>query len=524
MFGFSPNRISRLVSAGSYALFCGLVVYSFTFVWGHGDVVRNRFTDAWWHIAAADEFARSGVFAGDPFFTDTPPFAQFGLTDWTVGTLARVTGWPVPKLFVCVTAANTFVFLSAAFVSGWLLRRKSFDGLVAVLGLSAVYGHHGVIGLGLPFALALSLLSLFLVALWRRGIACITAVEALLLGAGLGVLATVHVFVGVVGGIILMVTVGASFCQRGLSRSKRSQALRNALLMVVVSGVLAWRWVWLHVSLRSTLVHTNAHSTALGGVQTAGFWLLLGSWVSLGLLWCGFRGCGQRPKSWGRPLTPLLAMATVLLACSMPLINEGIAARTSSYMAGRIPFLLPYGIVMALAVGCARVRCHVTWGGVGACLAGAICIGMLLLPAWHFVRLQSYLGRTDDYAHHPYGYIETVLAENYRGQTLLSDPWTSYYARGMVGTYAITVPSGHASPAVDYEARDQLAREWIRGGPASLGTAVVHALLIEKRNGAMQTFCGQTPSQIREIWQRGGWHVAEESPDMVLMVPGIGSG
>ena len=68
-----------------------IIAYCSVFVFTHGHTVRNRFTDAWWHIAAADEYIRTGRFAEDPFLKDVPQFAQFGLMDVATATVSRVT-------------------------------------------------------------------------------------------------------------------------------------------------------------------------------------------------------------------------------------------------------------------------------------------------------------------------------------------------------------------------------------------------------------------------------------------------
>ena len=56
-------------------------------------VVVNRYTDSWWHIAVADEYVKTGIFAKDPFIENAQAkFAQFGLMDFSNALICKATG------------------------------------------------------------------------------------------------------------------------------------------------------------------------------------------------------------------------------------------------------------------------------------------------------------------------------------------------------------------------------------------------------------------------------------------------
>jgi hypothetical protein len=58
------TRTTLLLTLGILILAMGISTF---FILSRGHVVINRYTDATWHMVAADEFARTGVFAKDPF-------------------------------------------------------------------------------------------------------------------------------------------------------------------------------------------------------------------------------------------------------------------------------------------------------------------------------------------------------------------------------------------------------------------------------------------------------------------------
>ena len=76
------------------------------------------------------------------------------------------------------------------------------------------------------------------------------------------------------------------------------------------------------------------------------------------------------------------------------------------------------------------------------------------------------------------------MSSNLQGKILVSDPWTSYFARYLLGTYAVAVPAGHSSSTVDADAREAIARAVLTGGPrtaAQLGISV-GAVIIDKHS------------------------------------------
>ena len=67
-----------------------------------------------------------------------------------------------------------------------------------------------------------------------------------------------------------------------------------------------------------------------------------------------------------------------------------------------------------------------------------------------------YVLRSGRYQVSEYQHLTVLEEYDLDRKLVLSDPHTSYYLRRFTGAYAVTVPPGHASPAVDYRTRDAL--------------------------------------------------------------------
>ena len=152
-----------------FILFLGLAVYCPLFVMTHQHIVLNRYTDSWWHMSVANEYALTGEFAKDPFFSDTPKFAPFGLIDYLVAKLrlwANVdekTGWCL------VVAIGGLTLLLAGFLAGYWVNWDIVEGSISGLSTAIIYmdgSIMGVIGMGFPCWLAMALLTLLLISLF----------------------------------------------------------------------------------------------------------------------------------------------------------------------------------------------------------------------------------------------------------------------------------------------------------------------------------------------------------------------
>ena len=115
-------------------VFAVVVVYCVFFVLSEANLVRNRFTDSWWHIAVADEYAKTRAFAKDPFLENAPEFAPFGLTDFVNARASRITGHAASELFPVLVALNVGIFMCATFMAGLMLKTLALIRTLAGTG------------------------------------------------------------------------------------------------------------------------------------------------------------------------------------------------------------------------------------------------------------------------------------------------------------------------------------------------------------------------------------------------------
>jgi len=545
------SRTPRTLTIASYALLLGLVAYSTSFVLRHGHVVRNRFTDAWWHIAAAEEYARTGVFAKDPFFKEAPPFAQFGLMEFANARITHVASSQPEAVYVLLIAVQAAVFLLATFAAGTLAAGRAWGGAVCMGVSAAMFGHHGVIGLGLPIVTALGLWTLLCAILWRKREASIAArnrqssfgglamtsgittgdfrcLEATLPGLLAGAIFDLHAFAGVASVVAVAVTYGGEGVRDMRYRRTRLDGLcrlgSNAALFAVPFLLLAWPWIVHHAALRPVLARHNAHLTMGTGIAWRPVFPILVGLAILGLgAWIRGRfGASERPVS--RFLPYGLLAATLLLLC-LPPVNGLIRQRMGGFMAERVPAFFPLGLVTAVGVRAmtsARIG-RLARGGLVLVVLGLA--GVFAMPgAGKAALLQRYLTLGQDYEQHPQQHLRAAAELGLGGATVLSDPWTSYHARGLLGAYAVTVPAGHASPAVDYEARDHAARTALAHGPAAVAGFNVNAVIVNKRNDRTERFCGVATEEIPPRWQASGWDVVLETAELAVLMQAEGGG
>jgi hypothetical protein len=129
----------------------------------------------------------------------------------------------------------------------------------------------------------------------------------------------------------------------------------------------------------------------------------------------------------------------------------------------------------------------------------------------------------------PYDYLIGELGGDWHGRCLLSDPVTSYFARGMLGCYVIVVPAGDASALAPHAARERIAIDALRDGPAVLDKAglAVDAVLLDKKRGYLPEYFSEYPGfrdfmsldyrQIQITWGQQGWHKKMETSNCILL-------
>ncbi len=462
-------RVSNAI-AGVLAVM--IMIGAGCFVYLNGHVVLNRYSDATWHLSVADEFATSGVFGKDPFIPDAPRFSQFGLWDWLNGMFVRWFRIPVDEVLVLTNAVFSVVFLSACFCAGKIMSRSSVGGLMAMgfVLVSALQGSMRIITAGWPFGLALSLYFLLL-PLYGRLIAGVLNTGACVgccanaksgrdviaktgfgfaLGSLVGIIFALHAFVGIFAVVIMLIVAVLA----GLVAVRGWRAWRVLSITGVAAALgffcIASPWLWMHLELRPVLRVLNAHVYRAKSppVNTL---VLIGSAALMVLTVMGWRS--KSPKIRVLSLEILVAGALSVLA-AVPFLNHLLETRISGYMAERVLLFFPSGLVMvSLLPVSGDVRMPPLFRRVSIALLvvyTAVSVALVLEE----VKSMVYAWNTREYDSHEYAGLMALQPMNLLRKTVLSDPYTSYYARRFVGSYAVTVPSGHASPAVDYVSRD----------------------------------------------------------------------
>jgi hypothetical protein len=515
------SRTRELLDIAGVVVYAALVLYVFAFIFTHPHTVHNRYTDSWWHISVAEEFADTGRFAGDPFLVGAPRYATFGLLDYTCGLISGNTEADAADVYVVLLAVGAAVSLGAAFAAGYVLTRRVWPAVVAGSVFLLLNGPRGLVTLGLPFTIAQSLLFLLLISLWHdRHYREIGVVGATWRGLLLGTVFCLHAFAGLAGLTIVACTIAICVARNAISRNWRAAGRNCAAGAVLALAFLlpAWQWIYLHIELRPLLSETNAHMLAGHAVQPYRVVnLALSVVVALGLFF-GLRGRSALRGA----VVGMAVLGFILLVCCLPAVNGFIASNTSWFMARRIPRLFPAGVVFGCAVWMAWDRVGRAGRKTLSAAAGVILLAIMChicAPlAWRIARQHVYLLRTEDYNVHEYEFLRRRLGAEWRGRIILSDPTTSYFACGLVDTYAVTVPPGHASPAADYAARNATARASLAGGPARLGGHDVAGVVLETRKGDTAAFAGASVEDMIFAWTNSGWQIAVKTDDMILIV------
>lgn len=138
---------------------------------------------------------------------------------------------------------------------------------------------------------------------------------------------------------------------------------------------------------------------------------------------------------------------------------------------------------------------------------GLLALLTLLVVSRNRLAVHVYLSRTHDLDRHWCDDLLRLRPLKLDGVTVLSDPYTSYFARGMLGVRPLVVPAGVASPAVDHDTRELLACAALKSGTLPGFLADARAIIVERRNGLTQWFTGETPEIIRARWIAKNWLV-----------------
>ena len=526
-----PGQDTRGLDSWLGILCVALAIYAAGFVVTHRALILNRYTDSWWHIAAADEYLRTGVFAKDPFYTDAPPFAPFGLMEFANARVCWLTGLSPKDVLPGLDVFFLILFLVGSFLAGCLVRRKVGAGFASVLVSALVYGYEGPIRTGLAFSTTLPWLTVVIVWMWNsRSSGTRASLMALAQGLLLGVIFDVHVFVGAFGagaaGVIGLWELGRRITAK--DRVACVRWLQKYVVMAVGFLITAWPWVLLqlrvapHLSGHSSPVWRFTHSVADPEYLLTG----LGGFAILLALYAARKFFREERGE----LTPYLILSAFILALRIPVVEKMIAQSTSYGVADRLTLFLPFGVMAAFLYD----ECAVLLSApenrrrlAALALLGAALV--LAFPlAYRRVRLNVWLIRrgANLYRQHRYAYLVDELGPGWSRKTILSDPYTSYFARGLIGSYAVCVPAGNASHAVDHSARAALARNALVNGSAKLNGIHIDGIVIDKVNHAdlasdpdAQTFADVSSDRVINVWTNSGWRVCRETDHMVLLCP-----
>lgn len=260
------------------------------------------------------------------------------------------------------------------------------------------------------------------------------------------------------------------------------------LLWGMCALVVAAPWIWLHLSLRSALDLNNAHQSTTDTVSLTP--IMLVACFSAIVLVISALLTHRKPDSMKSSAIMIGLSLGLALILAIPPINHWVTVHTSAYMASRVFSFVPVGLILVglfdvglralSAFGVMKanagrssgrsspIRAVSSLEGRPPCrpvcvferiLIYVVMVAVLvvLLPVVLLqAKVHAYFLQTDEYDIHPYADLRQLEPFDLTGLIVLSDPYTSYFARRFLGCYAVTVPPGHASPAVDYASRDQV--------------------------------------------------------------------
>jgi hypothetical protein len=487
------------------------------------------YRDLWWHISAADEFSRTQEFGRDPFYERAPPFTNFGLIDLINGGVALTLGCQARSVCAVTFLLGEAIFLLIAFWIGWSVGGSSVTGGLSVV---ACWIFSKMI---FPYDLGLILVYLLYVSMWGPSNASGKLAlrrwrdaglwGAIWRGTCLGLSFAIHPFAGAFGALVIAITVSIDYYSRFREGAKERNSLK-IILLLLAAFIVAAPWILFQVRLRPFLGILNEHNL-IPAVETwanKGRYLPLFYWFALYAFLIGVAPGIRRSLQW----RSYMCLGTVLLVTYTPWIFHRLVALTSIYFPPRLPLFFPYGVVAAMmplaviSMLTSRKRFPLATVSVVACTFLMVAYG------YRKVRVESYRFFQSE-AGTPYDYLARDLKGNWHGRYVLSDPVTSYFARGMLGCYVIVVPAGDASAAAPHRVRTQIALDALRNGPSVLDRAglTLDTVLLDKKRTYLPEYFSEYPNfrgfmaldygQVQIVWGQQGWHKTMETANFILL-------
>jgi len=487
------------------------------------------YRDLWWHISAADEFNRTQEFGRDPFYEHAPPFTNFGLIDLMNGTAARVLGCQTRSVCAVTFLLGEMIFLLVAFWIGWSVGGGSVAGGLSVL---ACWTFSKII---FPYHLALILVYLLYVSMWgpsnASGKLTIRNWEetgrwgAVWRGACVGLSFAIHPFAGTFAVLVIAISMAIVYCRHSGNGANGRNSLK-ILLLFLITFIVAAPWILFQARLHPFLAVHNEHNL-IPAVETwtnKARYIPLFYWVALYAFLIGTVTTMRRSQEWRAYMCIGLALLTTLA----PWTFNHIAGLTSIYFPPRLPLFFPYGVVAAMI----PVAVAGMWASKRKFFLAAVpilgCTVLLLVYGYRRVRVETYrLFQSEGGT--PYDYLAPELGGDWHGRCVLSDPVTSYFARGMIGCYVIAVPAGDASATAPHTVRLQIALDALRNGPVVLDKAglAVDAVLLDKKRTYLPEYFSEYPGfkdfmaldyrQVQTTWSLQGWHKKMETANCILL-------
>ena len=270
-------------------------------------------------------------------------------------------------------------------------------------------------------------------------------------------------------------------------------------------------WLILQGALRPLLAQNNAHCTLGYRVSPVGWGLMA---AGLAVLEWARRTGGPRQR---RRAEIFLVWSVVLCVAATPVLNRRLAALTSDYMANRVFSLAPLPVIVGM--GWERALAFRRMETVYPVVFAVVMAALLAGPPRRLALVHLYLARTHDLDRHWCGHLRRLAGIAPRGVTALSDPMTSYFCRGMLGWYVMSVPAGDGSPAHDYADTDRRVKALLSGRARPGRHEGFQVVVIEKRNRLTEHFTGYSARALVVRWRRRGWRVAYADGDVTVLRP-----
>jgi hypothetical protein len=332
--------------------------------------------------------------------------------------------------------------------------------------------------------------------------------------------------VGTFAVLVVVISVAIIYFFRLRDGTNEGDA-RKILVLFLVAFIVAVPWILFQARLRPLLGAHNEHNL-IPAVETwtskASYAPLL-YWVALYAFLIGTDPAVRRSLAW----RAYMFLGLALLATFAPWIFHHVASLTSIYFPPRLPLFFPYGVVAAMM----PLAVTGMWASTKRFFLAAIpilgCTLLMLVYGYRGIRVEVYrLFKSEGGT--PYDYLASELNGDWHGRCVLSDPLTSYYARGMLGCYVVVVPGADASATAPHTVRKQIAIDALRNGPAVLDKAglTVDAVLLDKKRAYLPEYFSEYPGfrdfmtldyrQVQITWSLQGWHKKMETANCILLI------